>query len=263
MTGNDTASPVFRRVKETRAEKLPAVVHSGWLKAFPWLIQGTTTRGHLDKPFDFGLFTFASPEATVRRHWRQLLRATTAGHAFHAHQVHGAEVRVHGRGAAGGDGLYLVDPCDGHGTRQPGTLLAVSIADCVPVFLVDARNRAVAVLHAGWRGTAAGVLEGGLVTMTRSFGSETQDVYVHLGPSICGTCYEVGAEVFEALDQPVPEHASPIDLREVLARRATVSGVSVDRISMSEHCTQCTNSRLFSHRAGDRCRQVGYLGIRG
>jgi copper oxidase (laccase) domain-containing protein len=139
-------------------------------------------------------------------------------------------------------------------------LLAVTIADCVPVFVVDAGARAVCLLHAGWRGTAAGVLERGLERMTaRGMGA---DVHVHLGPAICGSCYEVGPEVFAALGEPVPSRPTPIDLRGVLARRAVAAGVDPSRVTVSAHCTRCTGSELFSHRGGDRGRQVGYLGIR-
>jgi copper oxidase (laccase) domain-containing protein len=68
--------------------------------------------------------------------------------------------------------------------------------------------------------------------------------------------------VFEALHQPVPEAPTPIDLGAVLAARAVAAGVPADAVTISEHCTRCTHSGLFSHRAGDGERQVGYVGIR-
>jgi copper oxidase (laccase) domain-containing protein len=84
---------------------------------------------------------------------------------------------------------------------------------------------------------------------------------MHLGPAICGACYEVGPEVFEAVGLAAPLGPTPIDLRGVLAGRALRLGVSPALLTISEHCTRCTNSGLFSHRGGDRGRQVGYLGI--
>jgi len=263
-----------RRVREVPLEQPPALVHPGWADAFPWLIQGTTVRGTAEVPFDLGMFSSGSPESVVLGHWTVLRRALGAECVIHAQQVHGADVRVQGPSESGGgrgagswtrndtSGLRLAEPCDGHATAQPGALLAVTVADCVPVFLVDARRRAVAMLHAGWRGAAAGVLERGFAVMTEAFTSDPSDVHVHFGPAICGDCYEVGPEVFNALDQPVPQAARPIDLRSVLARRATDAGARADHVSVSEHCTRCTESGLFSHRAGDACRQVGYLAVR-
>jgi YfiH family protein len=212
-------------------------------------------------PFDLGLFSDGSPAEVVRGSWDRLIDATGMRVAVHARQVHGAEVRKHelpdSRRATG---LRLAPECDGHVTSEPGILLAVSAADCVPIFVVDLAARAVAALHAGWRGVAAGVLERGLGALTRS-GART-DFRVHLGPSICGSCYEVGPEVFEAVGLPAPERPAPIDLRDVLARRAIAHGVAREHVTISEHCTLCTASGLFSHRGGDRGRQVGYLGIR-
>jgi hypothetical protein len=88
------------------------------------------------------------------------------------------------------------------------------------------------------------------------------DLMMHLGPSICGACYEVGTEVFEVLDQPIPLHPSPIDLRRILAQKADKAGIPSTNITVSDHCTRCTQSSLFSHRAGDMGRQVSYIGLR-
>jgi polyphenol oxidase len=262
MTTNHSTSQAVLRVRDIPADKLPAIVHPGWAKVFPWLVQGTTTRGGLPVPFDLGLYSSGSSESVVRDHWSHLLSATSVTQAVHAPQVHGAEVRVHRRVPGDDAGLHLFEACDGHLTDEPGVLLSVAIADCVPVFVVDARTRAIAVLHAGWRGASAGVLENGLSEMEASFGSAAADLHLHFGPSMCGECYEVGGEVFAAMDQPVPDGNAPIDLRALLAARAVARGVLHDRISISEHCTRCTASELFSHRGGDAHRQVAYLGIR-
>jgi len=244
-------------VREKLDARVPALVHEAWAAELPWLVQGTTTRALGGDEFDLGLFSGGSSPERVRSHWAHLLEATGMRSAVHARQVHGATVTTHTAGAAG---LSLVADCDGHLTAEPGVLLAVTIADCVPVFLVNERDRAVCLLHAGWRGAAAGVLEQGLERMAQRGGAG--DVRVHLGPAICGACYEVGPEVFEALGEPAPARPTPIDLRGVLAKRAITGGVEPSRVTVSAHCTRCTGSELFSHRGGDRGRQVGYLGIR-
>ncbi|MGD8729353.1 MAG: polyphenol oxidase family protein [Gemmatimonadota bacterium] len=259
MTEHRAEVPETARVRERLEPRIPALIHPGWQAAMPWLVQGTTTRGSGEVPFDLGLHAGASPSQVVREHWDRLLEATGMRRAVHARQVHEADVRLH-RGVP--FGLTLTDACDGHLTDEPDVLLAVTVADCVPVFVAVPERRAAAVLHAGWRGAAAGVLERGLELVETELGVEASGLLVHLGPSICGACYEVGPEVFEALDQPVPEAPQPIDLRGVLAARAAAAGVPSASISISEHCTRCTGSGLFSHRAGDGERQVGYVGIR-
>jgi len=246
-------------VEELLDESVPALVQPAWRERFSWLVQGTTTRGSAGPDFDLGLFAGASPGHVVHEHWNRLMSATGMGRAVHARQVHEADVSVH---RAVPRGLTLADACDGHVTDQSGVLLAVAIADCVPIFVVAPDTRAVAMLHAGWRGAAAGVLERGLVRLVEEAGASIGELHVHLGPSICGHCYEVGPEVFRALQRPVPDAPAPIDLRGVLADRARRAGVPAGRISTSAHCTRCTGSGLFSHRGGDGGRQVGYLGMR-
>ena len=275
MTYADAPSQDFNEVREVPDDRFPALVHPVWRQSFPWLVQGTTTRGERDRPFDLGLFSTGSQVDSVRSHWAELLGMTGARHAYHAQQVHEATVRCHELSAdsaatdesSGGllGGLpgapTLVEPCDGHVTRDEGALLAVTVADCVPVFVVDSAHKAVGILHAGWRGAAAGVLEEGLRQMASAFGTRADEVDVHLGPSICGSCYQVGPEVFEALAQPVPHEATPIDLRTIVAIRALEAGVERERVSISGHCTRCTNSGLFSHRGGDAARQIGFIGV--
>ena len=256
-TERETIRP--REVREAFDPGVQALVHPEWAERFTWLIQGTTTRGAPGRELDLGLFSGGSPDASVHRSWGRLLALTGTASAVHARQLHEAHVRFHTEARPG---LRVVEPCDGHATDQPGLLLTVSAADCVPVFVVAPRARAVAALHAGWRGAAAGVLERGLAVLSERSAESTHELHVHLGPSICGSCYEVGPEVFEALDQPSPRAPRPIDLRGVLAARATAAGVDPSRLSVSTHCTRCTRSGLFSHRGGDRGRQVGYIGVR-
>ncbi|MDH3205905.1 MAG: polyphenol oxidase family protein [Gemmatimonadota bacterium] len=258
-----SSEPSSQRGPESVHERLnptiPALVHSGWLGHFPWLVQGTTTRGSGSPEFDLGLFSGASPGHRVHEHWDRLLARTEMACSVHARQLHEADVRLH---RAVKKGLTIADPCDGHVTDTPGVLLAVATADCVPIFVVSPEPRAVAVLHAGWRGTVAGVLERGLDVLGDELGRSRSDLHLHLGPAICGHCYEVGSEVFEALGLPSPGAPTPIDLRQILVQRAVTVGVSLEHITVSTHCTRCTDSGLFSHRGGDGARQLGYMGIR-
>jgi YfiH family protein len=249
----------FGVVAEVPLEEPPALVHPGWLRAFSWLVQGTTTRGPREDPFDLGLFSDASSPQAVLARWERLRRGAGFDRVVHAHQVHGAKVRFHD---VGDPGLHLAEACDGHATAATGVLLAVTTADCVPVFIVDPRSRTVALLHAGWRGAAGGILEEGVAEMAARAHARAADLHVHLGPAICGSCYEVGPEVFSALGLPEPDGRAPVDLRRALGCRAVALGVSAGNVSVSAHCTLCHRRSLFSHRGGDRGRQVGYLGMR-
>ncbi|HBV05229.1 MAG TPA: hypothetical protein DEF01_00710 [Gemmatimonadetes bacterium] len=251
-----------RIVTEFTESEISALVHPEWFEAFPWLLQGTTTRGSAGAPpFDFGLFGETSRPREARERWSTLQQRLGARGVVYSQQVHGADVCEYEEHSSGISGLELVDPCDGHVTSTPGLLLAVTAADCVPVFVIDPERRAVAVLHAGWRGAAAGVIESGVKKMASAFASRAEDLRLHMGPAICGTCYEVGPEVFAALREPVPDRPAPIDLRHVLAEHAVRLGVSRAAVTISAHCTICTESGLFSHRKGHRERQVGYIGV--
>ena len=257
-----TRMDCFRIVTEFTEAEISALVHPEWCEAFPWLLQGTTTRGLAGAPpFDFGLFGESNSSKEARDRWSTLHQRLGARGVVHSQQVHGAVVCEYEESSSGISGLDLVDPCDGHVTSTRGLLLAVTSADCVPVFVIDPERRAVAVLHAGWRGAAAGVIESGVEKMASAFASRAEDLRLHMGPAICGTCYEVGPEVFAALQEPVPDRPTSIDLRHVLAARAVRLGVSSAAVTISAHCTVCTESGLFSHRKGHRERQVGYIGI--
>lgn len=173
-----------------------------------------------------------------------------------AHQVHGARVLWHEHV---GQGWHVADDADGHATTQRGVLLAVTVADCVPVYLADTKGRGAALLHAGWRGVAGGMLRQGTNVLCERAGAATRDLAVHLGPAICGSCYEVGEDVARALlGDAAPAGKSQVDLRAVLSVQASALGIG--DTSTSPFCTRCDNARFFSHRAGDAGRQVAYLG---
>lgn len=221
----------------------------GWDR-FPWVIHGTTGAG---SDADLGLWG-PSPAGEVLARWDRLQTALGAPGAVHCRQVHGATVRHHD---ATTFGLLLTSGYDGHTTERSGTLLTVSVADCVPVFLLDPERRRVGLLHAGWRGTARGIVEAGLAGL----GSQPESLYAHLGPAICGRCYEVGEEVHEALGLRTPRGPTPVDLRAVQARRLVDAGVPAAQVTVSGHCTLCGEG-FFSHRGGSRGRQMGVLAIR-
>ncbi len=168
-------------------------------------------------------------------------------------QVHGA--RVHRiRTLAHSGGRPLAQPADGHATALRGVGVMVLAADCVPVVL--GTQGAVAAVHAGWRGLAAGVLEEGVRALRELAPEPERELAAVIGPCAGPCCYEVGAEVFEALGLPLPSGASKVlDLPALARRRLRAAGV--EAVSQIERCTIC-DSRHFSHRreGGDAGRQA-------
>ena len=213
-------------------------------------IDAFTTTRHTGS---FGTAT-DEPVAEVMGRWEILQRhvAATAPRFATARQVHGKRVITH---TTGWSGWLRADAADGHIAAERGIGLAVTVADCVPVFIAHPSG-AAALLHAGWRGTAAGIL-GVALRELRSSGFEPGDLRVHLGPSICGSCYEVSPTVYQTLTGKTVDAPTPVDLRHVLADAARAEGVR--QISVSPFCTLCHQGRFFSHRGGDPGRQLGVL----
>ncbi len=258
MNASTSARVIEERLTVT--DGVPLFVIQEWIDAMPWLVAGTTGAGEDEAAgeFDLGLFGDNPVGASVSR-WRALIAATGMRGAAHSRQAHQTRIQLH---AKAHEGLLVSNGYDGHVTAASDLLLAVSIADCVPVFLVDDDARAIALLHAGWRGVAGGMLEQGIAALGERASSRPERLRAHFGPSICGRCYEVGPEVFEALGLPRPTTNAPVDLRAVLASRAAARGVDPERITISAHCTRCGPGRFFSHRGGQRGRQMGVLGIK-
>ena len=252
------AGRLGRTVTEVKRDTdVPFWEHPEWRDGMPWLVQGVTGVGAADQPFDLALFGGGRTSEVMAR-WQELGRATGTTRIVHGHQVHGAAVCFHSERMSG---LHVSPDTDGHVTATPGVLLTVSAADCVPISLVDSQRRAVGLLHGGWRGIAAGIVERGVRVLKERLGARPADLRVHLGPAICGDCYEVGQEVYRELGLPEPPQPERMDLRAHVAERVLRAGVREDHITLSQHCTRCGSSPFFSHRAGRRERQVAVLGI--
>ena len=204
-----------------------------------------------------GTFSTASeePAKDVMGRW-DALRATArefgATRLATAAQVHGNRVIEH---VSGWDGWLRGPHADGHLSSTRGTALVVSIADCVPVFIAHSSG-AVALLHSGWRGTAARIIASGVEAMRRA-GCPPSELRIHLGPAICGKCYEVSADVLGQLTGKPASSSGHVDLRVLIAEHARALGVR--RISTSPMCTRCNNDRFYSHRAGDPGRHVALI----
>lgn len=193
-------------------------------------------------------------------------------------QTHTVNLRVVSR-QDGGKGILRprdYHDVDGLLTDETGLVLATFYADCVPLYFVDTRNRAVALAHSGWRGTVARM--GRCVTekMREVYGTRPEDLTAAVGPSICQACYEVSEDVAEAF---VQEFRGPgqkaqilkskgggkyqLDLwraNEILLQEA---GIPAAQIQVTDLCTCHNSDYLFSHRAsqGKRGNLGAFLGL--
>lgn len=203
-----------------------------------------------------GSFNLASaePAAAVFGRWMNLVASLAPGASrlATALQVHGDRILRHGEGWSGW--LRDTSGADGHLSSAPGTAMAVTLADCVPVFMAHPDGVGL-MIHSGWKGTAAGIMERGLGILD-DLGRAVTRCVVHLGPAICGRCYEVSPEVYAAVTGEHVGGPTHLDLRAVLAEQARQAGATV---TISRWCTRCHNERFFSHRAGDSGRQLGVL----
>jgi YfiH family protein len=293
-----------RRTSKTRLE----VLRSPLLAEVPWLASGFSTRtGGVSTVYNPGQrtgelnlgFTPADSRENVLENRRRFYREVTGDPdvpAVTLRQIHSSLIRrVTASDAAPaearlkGDGLL---------TSQPGLLLAIQTADCIPVLIADRKNRVAAAFHAGWRGTLKRIVENGVGRMRLEFGSKPQDLVAAIGPGIGQCCYSVGEEVrSEFLSQfayapelfrdvydsdPVrekypllfltaraPGHSNigpslHLDLAEANRRQLLDAGLAPEAISVQNHCTSCRTSLYFSHRGehGHAGRMMSVIAIR-
>ncbi len=274
---------------------------------FPWLWSGFSTRiGGVSRAYcgedahgDLNLgFTAEDDRASVLANRRLLAEAVTGNAAtpivplkqFHANLVVDATCADAARPTP--------RRADGQITAEPGLLLAVQTADCIPVLVADRRQRIVAAFHAGWRGTVKRIVETGVGRMRLLYNSRPRDLTAAIGPGAAACCYSVGEEVLSEftsqfayapelfhevfdsdpikkkypmlfLTQRAPGH-SPIgpslhvDLVEANRRQLLDAGLAPRAIQIVPGCTQCHTDLFFSHRAsqGRAGRMMAVIGIR-
>jgi purine-nucleoside/S-methyl-5'-thioadenosine phosphorylase / adenosine deaminase len=183
------------------------------LDAFPWLAHGFGTR-HSDVPSLYKNLAILK-------------------------QVHSADcVFADGRHGVLGQGDALLE-------NTPGSTVAVKTADCIPILLIDEQQRAVAAVHAGWRGTAAGIATRAVEAMRQRFGTMPQDLHAAIGPGIGKCCYEVGPEVAAHFGGQGRGH---IDLAEANRAQLVAAAVLPGRIYASDLCTMCGSGEFHSFR---------------
>ncbi|HXJ05990.1 MAG TPA: peptidoglycan editing factor PgeF [Candidatus Acidoferrum sp.] len=271
-------SPDSRRT--TRASRGLQLLQVPAFSKLPWLIHAFSTRpggvSELDgqKVLNLGSTDWDSP-ANVQENRRRFQSAAGAADLplitlkqFHSDVIH----LFHDAPS---------DPCRGDAsiTNRPNLLLAIQTADCVPILLVDPKKRAIAAIHAGWRGTLARIVAKTLGKMQMHFGTNPRELLAAIGPSIGPCCYEVGTEVatqflsqfpdapdyfdeFRSGDEPnpiqwlnmmPPGHQPPpkgvlLDLRKANRSQLLAAGLRTQNIHTIDLCTACRPDLLFSYR---------------
>ena len=170
-------------------------------------------------------------------------------------QIHSAEcLLAAGRTGQLGQGDALLE-------NSPGAVIAVKTADCLPILLVDEQHRAIAAVHAGWRGTVAGIARRAADAMRECFGTEPRELQAALGPAIGECCYEVGPEVSCHFGKQGRAH---VDLAQANRRQLLESGVSPERIYDAGLCTMCRPDEFHSYRRDKESagRLFSFIGIR-
>ncbi len=203
------------------------IYRSSELDEFHWLIHGFGTR-HADIPAIF------SRLATVK-------------------QVHSAAcVFAEGRPGVLGEADALIED-------RPVSVVAVKTADCIPVLVADEKKRAVAAIHAGWRGTAAHIVERAVEQMAERLGTSPADLHAAIGPGIGACCYEVGPEVAAQFGRQGRVH---LDLAEENRKQLINIGIPKDRVYVSGLCTMCGPEFHSFRRDKDAAgRMYSFIGI--
>jgi hypothetical protein len=201
------------------------IYRSRSLERFPWLEHGFGTR-HSSPP----------SAATV-------------------HQIH-SDICMAARGRTG-----VVGDADALLENLPGHLVAVKTADCIPILLADEEHRAVAAVHAGWRGTVSVIVQHALRRMQEEFGTSAARVHAAIGPGIGACCYEVGAEVAARFGEKGPCH---IDLPEANRRQLAEAGVPEPQICVARLCTKCGAADFHSYRRDKEKagRMLSFIGVK-
>ncbi|MCI8524710.1 MAG: peptidoglycan editing factor PgeF [Oscillospiraceae bacterium] len=195
----------------------------------------------------------------VLENWRRF--AAAAGFVWKnlvfAHQIHTDLVRAVTAADCGQGLIFPAPDCDGLVTDDPGVALAVFSADCCTVLLQDMRLGAVGAVHAGWRGTALGVVRTAVEAMAERFGSRPADIRAAVGPCIDRCCFETRSDVPEAMLAALGPGARPaiddhgngtyhVDLKDLNLTWLRRAGVR--RVETCPFCTACQPDRFWSHR---------------
>lgn len=252
----------------THLDGLPAYQFEAWLGQSHLVHAIFTRHGGVSRPpyatLNLSRAVGDDPSAVEHNHARiyralRISRSQVVG----SHLMHGAAIRV----VTGQENGGAPVAADGLVTAQPGVMLSMRFADCVPILFHDPRRRAVGLVHAGWRGTLQAVASAAVRAMMEQLGCAAHDITAVIGPSIGPCCYEVGSEVVRTLYAALPDMAAALLRREGQrvyldlwqANQQQLLAAGVGHVYSMALCTACRRDIFFSHR-GDGGR-TGRFGV--
>lgn len=218
----------------------------------------TRQGGFSQGPFsslNFGGTVGDNPDDVLKNHQKTFeILGIPFGSRFDVWQVHGADILCTDTPRDPQSGFQKAD---GILTDNPDVSLFMRFADCVPILLADPKKRVIGIVHAGWQGTALQISQIAVERMKENFGSNPDDIYAGIGPSICPSCYQVGDEVLSSFTESFGNAAENffhldqgklyLDLWE--ANRFTLASSGVQNIEIAGLCTSENLDDWFSHRA--------------
>lgn len=204
--------------------------------------------------------------------------AWTCAEQVHGNVVHQVKLADRGRGRA--DHADAIAGADAIMTDVSGVLLASYYADCVPLYFYDRRNNAIALAHAGWRGTAGEIAAATVSAMEQAYGSQPNELLAAIGPAIGLCCYEVDGPVLQAMEPlineaeaagarrdsmvgPLADGRAAINLKEINRQIMIKAGIMPSNIELTKWCTSCSQSEFYSYRAeqGRTGRMASWIGM--
>jgi polyphenol oxidase len=236
------------------------------LTGYPELFHCVTTRAGGESAVPFAGLNLGAhagdSEGAVLANYEALSRALDFDlqKVITSHQVHGSEIACVAELPQRMNPFpfgHALEGYDGFITALPGISLMVRVADCVPVILYAPEKKTVSVVHAGWRGTAAGIVKKAAGLMVAQYGCDVSSIVAGIGPAIGPCCYEVKGEVAESF-RPLPGSSRflfqeapdifTLDLQEANRQQLIGAGLPPEHIEMSWLCTACNLDLFFSHR---------------
>jgi YfiH family protein len=182
----------------------------------------------------------------------------------HNNKIILAKGKLQGKGAL--DFKSAISGADGLITNEKSLALAVFTADCLSIFLFDHRNKAIGLVHAGWRGTCKRIAENAVFKMKENFNTKPKDLIAAFGPAIRGCCYEVGKDFKKYFKKDLIKRKNKfyLDIISANLRQLIKAGVKSKNIFDSKICTSCKNKEFFSfRREGNRSgRMISLIMLR-
>ncbi|MEI7451696.1 MAG: peptidoglycan editing factor PgeF [Candidatus Falkowbacteria bacterium] len=152
-------------------------------------------------------------------------------------------------------------------TSDPKQILALTVADCLPIYFYDEAKKVIALAHAGWRGVASEIVKNVVSMMNEHYNSNPSDIVVFIGPHIHDCHFEIGEELVEKFSAKSIIHRDGqifVDLAKEVSAQLVASGILPNKIEVSAECTYCLRDKYFSFRR-DKPEQletmVAYIGL--